>query len=57
MENESGWPSAEEVPGLPTRAQLQEWVTEHDHIEKETEIFDRGELQKLRKLTKGACPA
>ncbi|KAI5894093.1 uncharacterized protein SCHCODRAFT_02623709 [Schizophyllum commune H4-8] len=46
--------SAEEVPGLPTRAQLQEWVTEHDHIEKETEIFDRGELQKLRKLTKAA---
>lgn len=46
--------SAEEVPDLPTRAQLQQWVTEHDHIEKEIEVFDTGELQKLRKLTKAA---
>lgn len=42
-----------EVPGLPTREQLQEWMVEHDRIEKETEIFDSGELKKLKKFTKG----
>ena len=47
--------SAEEVPGLPTREGLQAMVTEHDVIEKETEIFDTGELTKLRQLTKGMC--
>lgn len=49
--------SAEEVPGLPTRKELQQWLVEHDSIEKETEIFDTGELTKLRQLTKGmyAC--
>jgi hypothetical protein len=46
--------ASEEVPGLPTRAELQQWLTEHDAIEKETEIFDSGELQKLKKLTKGS---
>lgn len=46
--------SAEVVPGLPSREELQQWVAEHDIIEKETEIFDRGELAKLRQLTKGA---
>lgn len=46
--------SAEEVPGLPTRQELQQWLVEHDTIEKETEIFDTGELTKLRQLTKGA---
>jgi hypothetical protein len=45
--------SAEEVPGLPTRAELQKWLAEHDIIEKETEIFDTGELKKLKKFTKG----
>lgn len=45
--------SAEEVPGLPTREQLQQWVDEHDFIEKETEVFDKGELKKLRQITKG----
>lgn len=45
--------SAEDIPGLPTREQLQEWLSEHDRIEKETEIFDSGELKKLRTLTKG----
>ena len=45
--------SAEDVPGLPTRAELQKWIAEHDVIEKETEIFDTGELTKLRQLTKG----
>jgi hypothetical protein len=47
--------SAEEVPGLPTRSELQQWIAEHDAIEKETEIFDTGELTKLRQLTKGEC--
>ncbi|KAG5654056.1 hypothetical protein H0H81_007782 [Sphagnurus paluster] len=46
--------SAEHVPGLPTREKLRQWVVEHDAIEKETEIFDRGELMKLRQLTKAA---
>ena len=45
--------SAEAVPGLPTRAELQKWIAEHDAIEKETEVFDTGELTKLRQLTKG----
>ncbi|KAK2466476.1 hypothetical protein APHAL10511_002118 [Amanita phalloides] len=46
--------SAEQVPGLPTREELQHWIAEHDAIEKETEIFDKGELKKLRQLTKAA---
>ncbi|KAG1755966.1 hypothetical protein EDB19DRAFT_1925154 [Suillus lakei] len=46
--------TAEDIPGLPTREQLQEWLAEHDRIEKETEIFDSGELKKLRALTKAA---
>jgi len=45
--------SAEDVPGLPSREELQKWIAEHDVIEKETEIFDTGELKKLRQLTKG----
>ena len=45
--------SAEDVPGLPTRSELQQWIVEHDAIEKETESFDTGELTKLRQLTKG----
>jgi hypothetical protein len=48
--------SAEHVPGLPTHAELQEWLAKHDTIEKEVEILDSGELKKLRKLTKGASP-
>ncbi|KAI1792964.1 hypothetical protein LXA43DRAFT_301235 [Ganoderma leucocontextum] len=47
--------SATVVPGLPTREQLQEWMVEHDRIEKETEIFDSGELKKLKKFTKAAA--
>ncbi|CDO74091.1 hypothetical protein BN946_scf185043.g141 [Trametes cinnabarina] len=47
--------SAMEIPGLPTRAQLKEWMAEHDKIEKETEIFDSGELKKLKKFTKAAA--
>lgn len=45
--------SAAEIPGLPTREELQAMVVEHDAIEKETEVFDTGELKKLRQLTKG----
>ena len=45
--------SALEVPGLPTRDELKAWLVEHDKIEKETEIFDSGELKKLKKFTKG----
>lgn len=47
--------SALEVPGLPTRDELKQWLVEHDKIEKETEIFDSGELTKFKKITKGAC--
>ncbi|KAK7061475.1 growth arrest-specific 2-like protein [Favolaschia claudopus] len=46
--------SAEEVPGLPTRQELKQWLVEHDAIEKETEIFDSGELQTIKKFTKAA---
>jgi hypothetical protein len=45
--------SEEISSGLPTRAELQQWVIEHDRIEKETEIFDAGEFRKLKKFTKG----
>ncbi|TCD70502.1 hypothetical protein EIP91_003263 [Steccherinum ochraceum] len=47
--------SALEVPGLPTRKELEEWIAEHDRIEKETEIFDSGELKKLKMFTKAAA--
>ncbi|KAJ7047629.1 hypothetical protein C8F04DRAFT_1059531 [Mycena alexandri] len=46
--------SVEQVPGLPTRQELQQWLAEHDAIEKETEIFDSGELQTIKKFTKAA---
>ncbi|KAN0126604.1 hypothetical protein V8E52_000244 [Russula decolorans] len=39
------------VSGLPTRKQLEEWLVEHDKIEKETEIFDSGELKKFKTFT------
>lgn len=41
------------IPGLPTRAELAKWVEEHDKVVQETEIFDSGELRKLKKITKG----
>ncbi|CAL1702159.1 unnamed protein product [Somion occarium] len=47
--------SAETTEGLPSREELQQWVIEHDKIEKETEIFDSGELKKLKKFTKAAA--
>ncbi|KAF7776341.1 hypothetical protein Agabi119p4_4734 [Agaricus bisporus var. burnettii] len=46
--------SAETVPGLPTRALLEEWIAKHDAVDRETEIFDTVELEKLRQLTKAA---
>ena len=39
---------------LPTRGELDAWITEHDEIERETEILDSGDLKKLKALTKGA---
>ena len=52
LHSDSGTISSE----LPTRAELQSWVVEHDKIEKETEIFDAGEFRKLKKFTKGTSP-
>lgn len=46
--------SAIEVPGLPSREELKQWLVDHDAIEKETEVFDSGEMRKLKKFTKGA---
>ncbi|KAI0035685.1 hypothetical protein K488DRAFT_23218, partial [Vararia minispora EC-137] len=46
--------SAPVVHGLPSREELKKWVSEHDKIEKETEIFDSGELKKFKKFTKAA---
>ncbi|KAK0206318.1 hypothetical protein DFS33DRAFT_578831 [Desarmillaria ectypa] len=46
--------SAEYIPGLPSRSELQRWLQDHESIEKEIEIFDTGELKKLRKLTRAA---
>lgn len=43
------------VSGLPTREQLGQWLVEHDKVEKETEIFDSGELKKFKNFTKGEC--
>jgi hypothetical protein len=43
--------------GLPTRKELEQWLIEHDKIEKETEIFDSGELKKFKQFTKGQCIA
>lgn len=45
--------SSDTLEGLPSREQLKQWIVEHDKIEKETEIFDSGELRKLKKFTKG----
>jgi hypothetical protein len=46
-----------DIPGLPTREELQNWIVEHDKIAQETDIFDSGELRKLKKLTKGTLSA
>jgi len=45
--------SSEEVPGLPTHAELERWLVEHDKIEKDTEVLDAVELNKLRSFTRG----
>ncbi|THH10070.1 hypothetical protein EW145_g1570 [Phellinidium pouzarii] len=44
----------DQISGLATRAQLDDWLVEHDKIEKEMEMFDSGDLKKLKKLTKAA---
>ena len=41
------------LSGLPTRKQVEQWLIEHDKIEKETEVFDSGELKKFKNFTKG----
>ncbi|KAF8491416.1 hypothetical protein JB92DRAFT_3006159 [Gautieria morchelliformis] len=46
--------SEEIPPGLPSRAQLNHWLEEHDKTEKETEIFDAEDMSKLKTLTKAA---
>jgi hypothetical protein len=43
--------------GLPTREQLEQWLAEHNKLEKETEIFDSGELKKFKNFTMGQCRA
>lgn len=40
-------------PGLPTREELNRWLEEHDKIEKEIVVFDTGDMNRLKKLTKG----
>jgi len=45
------------VSGLPTREQLERWLVEHDKVEKETELFDSGELKKFKNFTMGECRA
>lgn len=45
------------VLGLPSRAEVQRWVEEHDRIAQETDVFDAGDLMKLKALTKGECCA
>ncbi|KAA1466284.1 hypothetical protein DENSPDRAFT_22808 [Dentipellis sp. KUC8613] len=47
--------SAAVVPGLPSRDELQQWLNEHDKIEKETEVFDSGELKKFKQFTKATA--
>lgn len=44
----------DQITALPTRAQLDEWITEHDRIDKEAEVLDAGDLKKLKAVTKGA---
>jgi hypothetical protein len=41
------------VPGLPTREELQSWLEEHDRIDAETEQFDTGDMNRLKKFAKG----
>jgi hypothetical protein len=47
--------STQVVHGLPLREELKKWLIEHDKLEKETEVFDSGELKKFKMFTKGAC--
>lgn len=47
--------SAAAVSGIPTREQLDQWLIEHEKIERETEIFDSGELKKFKNFTMGQC--
>ncbi|KAG8935530.1 hypothetical protein FRC02_007674 [Tulasnella sp. 418] len=42
----------EPIPGVPTRQQLAEWLSEHEKIEAETEQFDKGDMLRLKKFAK-----
>jgi hypothetical protein len=41
------------IPGLPTRAELEEWLRQHDEIEQEAERFDASDMKKLKEFAKG----
>ncbi|KAG8733220.1 hypothetical protein FRC11_007790, partial [Ceratobasidium sp. 423] len=41
------------ITSLPTREELAKWVAEHDKIEQEAEQFDAGDMNRLKKFTKG----
>lgn len=45
--------SSTPITGLPSREELAKWVAEHDKIEHETEQFDAGDMNRLKKFTKG----
>ncbi|PVG03610.1 hypothetical protein CPB86DRAFT_748944 [Serendipita vermifera] len=42
------------IPGLPTRAELEEWMKQHDEIEQEAERFDGNDMKRLKKFAKAA---
>ena len=43
----------EPIGCLPSRAQLEAWVTEHHQIETEAEGFDASDMRELKKFAKG----
>lgn len=45
--------SSTPITCLPSREELAEWVAEHDKIEQEAEQFDAGDMNRLKKFTKG----
>ncbi|KDQ20724.1 hypothetical protein BOTBODRAFT_50789 [Botryobasidium botryosum FD-172 SS1] len=44
--------SSAPVNGLPSREELQAWLSEHDKISIETEQFDKGDMIRLKKFAK-----
>jgi hypothetical protein len=51
LDSDAARASAEEVPGLPKREKLKQWLVEQDKVtvEKKMETFDLGELKKIMK--------